>query len=165
MDQKPSSNRGQDSIREALVEGLPGTLRGVARGLLAAEGKGESAQVEALQRFLEVGFTKTEHLVEGALFLTQFYAEDEAWLAKHLGVQEIVQELSYGGGALTGVVAEWWMRQRDLVRLVRLVDGLLAAKLHLRTPDCLNVMLALTCSIALHKPQRGSCAVGSRGGV
>jgi hypothetical protein len=156
MDQKPLSTWGEDSSREALVEALPEALRGVARGLLVAEEKGEGAKWEALQRFSESGFSKPEHLVECAFFLTRFYAADEGFLAKCIGVQEMVQELSYGGGALTGVVAEWWMRQRDLVRLVRLVDGLLAAKLHLRTPDCLNVMLALTCSVALHKPQRGA---------
>lgn len=152
---------------------LPDTLHGGARALLVAAGKGEGPHLEGLQRFLEVGFSKPEHLLDAAVFLVDFYEGAEAWLAHHIGVQEMIQELSHGGVALTGVVAEQWIIQREMVRLVRLADGLLAAKMHLCAPDCLNVMLALTCSIALHKPQRAatllahveSCARGGGGGA
>jgi len=155
-DQAHTSKAPQDSDSEALLEALPETLRPAARFLMTAMGKDESTHGESLQRYLEAAFSKPEHLLAGAAFLVELYEGAESWLARFIGVQEMVQELSHGGVALTGVVAEQWMMQRDLVRLVRLVDGLLAARLHLRHPDCLNVMLALTCSIALHKPQRGA---------
>jgi hypothetical protein len=141
---------------DGLVVGLAEPLRRVAGALLVASTKGEALHLEALKRVLEVGFSSTEQLVECAAFLAEFYEGEEGWLAKQIGVQEMVQELSYGGTALTGVVVEQWMRQRDMVRMVRLVDGLLAARLHLRHVDVLNVMLAMACAIALHKPQRAA---------
>lgn len=173
MDQAHPTNTRVGVAWDAVVLSLPETLRAAARALVVAAEKGETAHVESMQRFLEVGFSKPDHLLAAALFLVEFYEGAESWLAHYIGVQEMVQELSHGGVALTGVVAEQWMIQRDMVRLMRLVDGLLAAKLHLKAADCLNVMLALTCSIALHKPQRAAallahveaCSKGDSGQV
>ncbi len=152
------SNR--KSVRQAespFLAGLPESLCAAAEKLIEAVSAGDEATHEAgLMRFLEEGFSKLEQVPASAAFLARLYEGSESWLARRVQTQELIQELSSGQAMLTCVVAGEWVMERDFVKLTRLADGMLAARQHLRAPDCLDLMLATASSLALMKNTRAA---------
>ena len=138
------------------VDRLAEGARKAARSLLEVLRLGPpgSAAEEAFRRFVDVGFSNPEWVAESAVFLTRAFADHEGWLARQLGIQELIQEMSCGQAALTCVIAGEWVMARDAVKLGRLAEGMLAARMQLRQPDCLDLMLGVALSLALVKPSR-----------
>ncbi len=135
--------------------GLPESLQAAGRALRdAVAGDDEARHEAALARFLEAAFGHSEDVAAPAAFLAELYEGRESWLARRLQTQELIQEMSAGRAILTCVVAGEWVMGRDFVKLSRLADGMLAARLHIRAPDCLDLMLAAASSLALLKHSR-----------
>jgi hypothetical protein len=135
--------------------GLSEGVRGMADALLKAIGSGdEGKQEEALRLFFAEVFNRPEMVAEGAAFLARTYEEREPWLAQRVGTPELVQEMATGQAMLTCLAAGEWVMQRDFTRLIRLADGMLAAKMHLKSEDCLVLMLAMASTLALVKQPR-----------
>jgi|GEM_PF-5297955 len=138
-------------LEDPKISGLPEEIRPVAEALLQAGAGEEVIHEEALRRFIEGVFNHPLLVPKGAAFLTQAYEGREAWLSKHLGTPELVQEMATGQALLTCVAAGEWVARRDFTRLLRLAEGMLAARLHLRAPDCLDLMSAMASTLALIK--------------
>lgn len=137
------------------MDGLSEGVRGMADALLKAIGSGDEArQEEALRLFFAEVFNRPEIVAEGAAFLARTYEGREPWLAQRVGTPELVQEMATGQAMLTCVAAGEWVMQRDFTRLIRLADGMLAAKMHLKSEDCLVLMLAMASTLALVKQPR-----------
>jgi hypothetical protein len=142
-------------LEDPRVVGLSEGLRGLADSLLLVAGSGdEFAHEEALRGFFGAVFNRPDLVAEGAAFLARAYEGREAWLAQRAGTPELVQEMATGQAMLTCVVAGEWVDRRDFTRLVRLADGMLAARMHLRSGDCLDLMLAMASTLALVKQPR-----------
>lgn len=142
-------------LEDPRVVGLSEGVRGMAEALLKADGSGdEGRHDEALRVFFAEVFNRPEIVAEGAAFLARTYEEKEAWLAQRVGTPELVQEMATGQAMLTCLAAGEWVMQRDFARLIRLADGMLAAKMHLKSEDCLVLMLAMASTLALVKQPR-----------
>jgi hypothetical protein len=127
----------------------------MAEALLEAMGSGDEArQEEVLRMFFAEVFNRPEIVAEGAAFLARTYEGREPWLAQRVGTPELVQEMATGQAMLTCLAAGEWVMQRDFTRLIRLADGMLAAKMHLKSEDCLVLMLAMASTLALVKQPR-----------
>lgn len=151
------SKKATPQVDPPVWAGLPEPLLPAARALAAAlEGAEEAAQEAALARFLETGFSQLERVPAAAAFLARLYEEREGWLARRVQTQELLQEMAAGQAILTCVVAGEWVTERDFARLTRLADSMLAARLHLRAPDCLDLMLATASSLAIIKHPRAA---------
>ncbi len=138
-------------LEDPKIAGLPEEIKPVAEALLQAGIGEEVVHEEALRRFVECVFNNPQLVPQGAAFLTQAYEGREAWLSKRVGTPELVQEMATGQALLTCVAAGEWVARRDFTRLLRLAEGMLAARLHLRAPDCLDLMSAMASTLALIK--------------
>ncbi len=155
MAARGSSRKTAPQADPPVLAGLPDALLPAGRALVTAVERGdETAQEAALARFLESGFSQLEQVPVCAAFLARLYEERESWLSRRVQTQELIQEMSAGQAILTCVVAGEWVMERDFVKLTRLADGMLAARLHLRAPDCLDLMLAAASSLAILKHAR-----------
>jgi hypothetical protein len=155
---KPSA-QSLPGLEDPRITGLPEEMKGLADALLqAAEGSDEE-QEEALRKFVEGVFNDPKIVSIGAAFLAEVYEGREGWLAKRIGTPELVQEMAAGQALLTCVAAGEWVARRDFTRLLRLGDGMLAARLHLRGPDCLDLMSAMASTLALIKQQKALALV------
>lgn len=135
--------------------GLSEGVRGMADKLLTGAASGEELKHdEALRLFFSEVFNRPEIVAEGAAFLARTYEGREVWLSQRVGTPELVQEMSTGQAMLTCLVAGEWVMRRDFTRLVRLADGMLAAKMQLKSEDCLILMLAMASTLALVKQPR-----------
>ncbi len=140
-----------------VLAGLPESLLETGRSLAeAVAGSDEATNEAALARFLEAGFSHLDSVQASAAFLARLFEGREPWLARRLQTQELIQEMASGQAMLTCVVAGEWVMEKDFVKLARLADGMLAAKQHLRTADCLDVMLAAASSLAVMKNTRAA---------
>lgn len=147
-------------LEDPRIAGLPEGVKAPADALLLAAGSGdEAAHEEAFRRFLEGVFIRPELVAEGAAFLARAYEGREEWLARHLGTPELVQEMATGQALLTCVAAGEWVARRDFTRLLRLAEGMLAARMHLRSADCLDLMLAMASTLAVMKQQKAAALV------
>lgn len=146
-------------LEDPRIAGLPGDAKAVAEALLEAADGDELEHEEALRRFIEAVFNNPQLVREGAAFLTRAYEGREAWLSKRVGTPELVQEMATGQALLTCVAAGEWVARRDFTRLLRLAEGMLAARLHLRSPDCLDLMSAMASSLALVKQPKALALV------
>ena len=142
-------------LEDPRMVGLSEGVRGMADALLTAAGSGdEGRQEETLRMFFAEVFNRPEIVAEGAAFLARTYEGREPWLAQRVGTPELVQEMATGQAMLTCLAAGEWVMQRDFPRLIRLADGMLAAKMHLKSEDCLVLMLAMASTLALVKQPR-----------
>lgn len=142
-------------LEDERLAGLSESVRSLADSLLMAAGSGDDVAHEgALRVFFAEVFNRPDVVAEGAAFLARAYEGREAWLAQRVGTPELVQEMATGQAMLTCLAAGEWVMRRDFTRLVRLSDGMLAARMHLRSEDCLDLMLAMASTLALVKQPR-----------
>ena len=155
MATRGSSSKKNAGSDLAELTGLPEAVLATGRALAAAvEREDESGMEMALARFLEAGFGQLEQVPASAAFIARLFEGRESWVSRRLQTQELIQEMASGQAILTCVVASEWVMEREFVKLIRLADGMLAARLHLRAPDCLDLMLATACSLAVLKHAR-----------
>jgi len=136
-----------------LLPELPPELRNVAR--LLEKAFHDSAQLPgAFSNFCAAAYVKPEWAGAASEYLTTLFEEKEDLLAEMTRVPDLIIELGSGHYSLTFMVASRWAAKADLARLTRLAEALIATQSKMNTPEVVDLMMALTTSLAISRYPR-----------
>lgn len=129
---------------------LPKELRYVA-GVLEKSMKDPAALPGAFASFCAAAYVKPEWAGAASDYLITLFEDQQDLLAEMTRVPDLIIELGTGHYTLTFMVASHWAERVDLSRLTRLAEALVAAHSKLGSPEVVDLMLALTTSLAISR--------------
>ncbi|MCW0219100.1 MAG: hypothetical protein OJI67_12320 [Prosthecobacter sp.] len=132
---------------------LPSELGNVAKALEKA--RNDPGQLPgAFANFCAAAYVKPEWAGAASEYLAVFFADHEDLLAEMTRVPDLIIELGSGHYTLTFMVASRWAAKADLARLTRLAEALIATQSKMGCPEVVDLMLALTTSLAVSRYSR-----------
>lgn len=132
---------------------LPKELGNVAKALEKA--LKEPAQLPAaFSNFCAAAYVKPEWAGAASDYLAALFEDQQDALADMTRVPDLIIELASGHYTLTFMVASRWAEKADLARLVRLAEALVATQSKMNCPEVVDLMLALTTSLAISRYPR-----------
>lgn len=108
----------------------------------------------AFANFCGAAYAKPEWAGAASDYLATLFDEQQDLLAEMTRVPDLIIELGAGHYTLTFMVASRWAAKADLARLTRLAEALTAAHAKLNSPEVVDLMLALTTSLAISRYPR-----------
>lgn len=108
----------------------------------------------AFSNFCAAAYVKPEWAGVASDYLVDLFADHEDALAEMTRVPDLIIELASGHYTLTFLVASRWAEKADLARLVRLAEALVATQSKMNCPEVVDLMLALTTSLAISRYPR-----------
>lgn len=132
---------------------LPPELKNVARTL--EKMLHDPAQLQgAFASFCAAAYVKPEWAGAASEYLTTLFEDQQDVLAEMTRVPDLIIELGSGHYTLTFMVASRWAAKADLARLTRLAEALIATQSKMNSPEVVDLMLALTTSLAISRYSR-----------
>ncbi len=132
---------------------LPPELKNVAR--ILERMLHDPAQLQgAFASFCAAAYVKPEWAGAASDYLTTLFEDQQDVLAEMTRVPDLIIELGSGHYTLTFMVASRWAAKADLARLTRLAEALIATQSKMNSPEVVDLMLALTTSLAISRYSR-----------
>lgn len=132
---------------------LPQELKNVAKTL--EKFLHDPGQLQgAFASFCAAAYVKPEWAGAASDYLTTLFEDHEDTLAEMTRVPDLIIELGSGHYTLTFMVASRWAAKADLARLTRLAEALIATQSKMNSPEVVDLMLALTTSLAISRYSR-----------
>ncbi|TDU63127.1 hypothetical protein EI77_04448 [Prosthecobacter fusiformis] len=132
---------------------LPPELKQVAKSLEKAMHDPGSLP-GAFSNFCGAAYVKPDWAGYASEYLAALFDEQEDTLAEMTRIPDLIIELGSGHYTLTFMVASRWAAKADLARLTRLAEALIATQSKMRSPEVVDLMLALTTSLAISRYSR-----------
>ncbi|MEN3941128.1 hypothetical protein WJU23_07535 [Prosthecobacter sp. SYSU 5D2] len=132
---------------------LPLELKNVARALEKA--LHDPGQLPgAFSNFCTAAYVKPDWAGAASEYLAVMFDGQQDMLAEMTRVPDLIIELGAGHYTLTFLVASRWAAKADLARLTRLAEALIATQSKIKSPEVVDLMLALTTSLAISRYSR-----------
>lgn len=132
---------------------LPQELKNVARALEKV--MGDPGQLPgAFSNFCAAAYVKPEWAGAASDYLAVLFDEQQDLLADMTRVPDLIIELGSGHYTLTFLVASRWAAKADLARLTRLAEALIVTQAKMKSPEVVDLMLALITSLAISRYSR-----------
>ncbi len=129
---------------------LPAELKNVAR--LLEKSMGDTGQLPvAFSNFCAAAYVKPEWAGVASDYLAVLFEDQQEVLAEMTRVPDLIIELASGHYTLTFMVASRWAAKADLARMTRLAEALIATQSKMNSPEVVDLMLALTTSLAISR--------------
>lgn len=142
-----------EGVQSSSLPSLPPELSSVARALEKV--LHDPMQIAgAYSNFCAAAYVKPEWAGAASDYLTELFEEQEDVLAEMTRVPDLIIELASGHYTLTFLVASRWAEKADLARLTRLAEALVATQSKMNSPEVVELMLALTTSLAISRYSR-----------
>lgn len=151
--QAPEVEFQADEEEGAVAQPLPKELRHVATALEKAM-HDPMLLPGAFSNFCGAAYVKPEWAGAASDYLAMLFDEQQDVLAEMTRVPDLIIELGSGHYTLTFMVASRWAAKADLARLTRLAEALVATQAKLNSPEVVDLMLALTTSLAISRYSR-----------
>ncbi len=148
-----------EAIKPPSFTQLPTALLKEARLLVEALPVGTNVR-HAFDSFCSAAFVKPEWAPSASDFLAETFAENEDQLAELARIPDLVIELTSGSVTMTCIVASRWAAKGENHRLVRLAEAMIAAHSKMQYSGAVDVMLALTTSLAVTRFPRAEQLFG-----
>lgn len=142
-----------EGVESPVLPPLPPELGNAARSL--EKTLHDPSQVAgAYSTFCGAAYVKPEWAGAASDYLTVLFEGQEDLLAEMTRVPDLIIELASGHYTLTFLVASRWAEKADLARLTRLAEALVATQSKMNTPEVVDLMMALTTSLAISRYSR-----------
>lgn len=136
-----------------VLQQLPAELQVQGRALVEALPDSPLLS-QAFATFCSAAYVKPDLAGPASDFLAELFADHEDLLADMARIPDLIIELASGHYTLTFMVASRWAAKNDTSRMVRLAEALVATQSKMSGPEVVDIMLALTTSLAVTRYPR-----------
>lgn len=136
-----------------VLQQLPAELHAQGRALVEALPDSPLLS-QAFATFCSAAYVKPDLAGPASDFLAELFADHEDLLADMARIPDLIIELASGHYTLTFMVASRWAAKNDTSRMVRLAEALVATQSKMSGPEVVDIMLALTTSLAVTRYPR-----------
>jgi hypothetical protein len=143
----------QERMRLLMETNLPDELRKLATDLMHSL-RHNAGVAERFDAFCVQAFSKPDWAVPASAVIGELFENEEDRLAELARVPDLVIELGCGQAAIACTVASKWATRGETHRLSRLAESIIAAQGTMRNPAAVEVMLALSATLAITRPSR-----------
>jgi hypothetical protein len=140
-------------LRVLIDDNLPTELHKLAADLMSSL-RHNAGVAERFDAFCVQAFSKPDWAVPSSAFIGELFEDNEDRLAELVRVPDLVIELGCGQAAVACTVASKWATRGETHRLSRLAESIIAAQGTMKNPAAVEVMLALSATLAITRPSR-----------